>query len=176
MDLETLNFLYVLYTHVHTSPVRMKALPLIADPYLTVNFGWNIENILKFTGQIALFKDGAYFNDFSQRIVATGVETFRIHSYMIEPSAHLIRRYGRERVILDGTSNMKFISNFKSFWPASVTRLGVTDGFGNFKLLVRTLRTCAYQTCKNESLSFNNRSILNCQIWVKYRENFEIYG
>ena len=75
------------------------------QPYLTVKLGWNIEKILKFTGQIALFKEGAYFNDFSQSIVATGVETFRIYSYMIEPSAHLIRRYGRMRVIQDGTSN-----------------------------------------------------------------------
>ena len=69
---------------------------------------------MKFTGQIALFKGGACFNDFSQSIVATGDETFRIYSYMIEPSAHLIRRYGRMRVIQDGTSNLIFISNFKS--------------------------------------------------------------
>ena len=34
---------------------------------------------------------------------------------MIEISAHLIRRHGRMRVILDGTSKLKFISNFKSF-------------------------------------------------------------
>ena len=45
-----------------------------------------------------------------------------------------------------------------------MTRLRVTDGFGNFKLLVRTLPTCAYQPCKNEGLTFNSRSILNCQI------------
>ena len=109
MDLETLIFLCVLYTPVPTSPVRTKALPVIADPYLTVKFGCNIGKILKFTGQIALFKGGTCFNDFSQSIVATGVETFRILSYMIEPSAHLIRRYGRMRVILDGTSNLKFI-------------------------------------------------------------------
>ena len=70
---------------------------------------------MKFTGQIALFKAGAYFNDFLKSIVATGVETFRMYSYMIEPSAHLIRRYGRMRVIQDGTSNLKFISNFKLF-------------------------------------------------------------
>ena len=50
--------------------------------------------------------------------------------------------------------------------------LGVTDGFGNFKLLVRTLHTCAYQPCKDEGLSFNSRSILNCQNLVPYRENF----
>ena len=72
-----------------TSPVRMKALPLIADPYLTVKFGCNIGKILKFAGQIALFKGGACLNDFSQSIVATGFETFRMYSYMIEPSAHL---------------------------------------------------------------------------------------
>ena len=89
---------------------------------------------------------GACLNDFSQSIVATGFETFRIYSYMIEPSAHLIRRYGRMRVIQDGTLKLKFISNFKHFWPAC---LGVTDGFGNFKLPVRTLHTCAYQPCKN---------------------------
>ena len=109
MDLETLIFLCVLYTPVPTSPVRTKALPVIADPYLTVKFGCNIGKFLKFTGQIALFKGGACFNDFSQSIVATGVETFRILSYMIEPSAHLIRRYAGMRVIQDGTSNLKFI-------------------------------------------------------------------
>ena len=125
----------------------MKALHLKADPYLTVKFGWNIEKILKFTGQIALFKGGAYFNDFSQSIVATWDETSRMYFYIIEPSAHLIRRYGRMRVIQDGTSNLILISNFKSFWPAWVTRLGVTDGFWNFELLVRSLHTCAYQPC-----------------------------
>ena len=52
---------------------------------------------------------GACFNDFSKSIVATGVETFTMYSYMIEPSAHLIGRYGRMRVILEGTSNLKFI-------------------------------------------------------------------
>ena len=104
-----LNFLCVLYAPVPTSPVRMKALPLIADPYLTVKFGCNIGKILKFTGQIALFKAGACFNDFTQSIVATGDETFRMYSYLIEPAAHLIRSYGRTRVIQDGTSNLKFI-------------------------------------------------------------------
>ena len=49
-----------------------------------------------------------------------------------------------------------------------MTRLGVADGFGNFKLLVRTLHTCAYQPYKNEGSTFNSRSILNCQIWVQY--------
>ena len=83
---------------------------------------------------------------------------------MIEPSAHLIRPYGRKRVILDGTSNMKFISNFKSFWPAWVTRLGVTDGFGNYQLLVWTLRTCAYQPCKNESLTLTADPYLTVKI------------
>ena len=34
---------------------------------------------------------------------------------MIELSAHLIRRYARMRVILDGTSNLQFISNFIIF-------------------------------------------------------------
>ena len=67
---------------------------------------------MKFTGQIALFKGGACFNDFSQSIVATGDETFRIYSYMIEPSAHLLRRYGRMRVIQDGTSNLKVYFKF----------------------------------------------------------------
>ena len=176
MDLETLNFFCVLYTPLPTSPVRMKAIPLKADPYLTVKFGWNIEKSLKFTGQIALFKGGACFNDFLKSIVATGVETFRIYSYMIEPSAQLIRRYGRMRVIQDGKSNLKFIENFKLFWPACVPRLGVSDWCGNFKLLVRTLHTCAYQPCKNEGITFNSRSILNSQIRVKYRENFEIYA
>ena len=118
----------------------------------------------------------ACFNDFSKSIVATGVETFSMYSYIIMPSAHSIKRYGRMRVILDGTSNLKFISNFKFFWSAWVTHLGVTDGFGNCKLIVRTLHTCAYLPCKNESLTFNSRSILNYQIWVKYRENLEIYG
>ena len=176
MDLETLIFLCVLYTPVPTSPVRIQALPLIADPYLIVKFGWNIGKILKFSSQIAQFKGGACFNDFSQSIAATGFETFRMYSYMIEPSAHLIGRYGRKRVILIGTSNLKFISNYIIVWPAWVTRLQVTDGFENFKLLVHTLHTCAYQPCKKEGLTFNSRSILNCQIWVQYRENFEIYG
>ena len=67
---------------------------------------------MKFKGQIALFKGGACFNDFSQSIVATGDETFRIYSYMIEPSAHLLRRYGRMRVIQDGTSNLKVYFKF----------------------------------------------------------------
>ena len=57
-----------------------------------------------------------------------------------------------------------------------MTSLGVTDGFGNFKLLVRTLLACAYQPCKNEGLTYNSRSILNCQIWLQSRQNFEIYG
>ena len=92
-----------------TSPVRTKALPVIADPYLTVKFGGNIGKSLKFTGQIALFKGSACFIDFSQSIVATGFEAFRMYSYMIEPAAHLTRSYGRMRVIQDATSNLKFI-------------------------------------------------------------------
>ena len=54
--------------------------------------------------------------------------------------------------------------------------LEVTDGFGNFKLLVRTLLTCAGQHCKNEGLTVNSRSILNCQIWMQYWQNFKNYG
>ena len=165
------NFKLLVRT-LHTSayqPCKNESLTLTADPYLTLKLGWNIEKILKFTRQIALFKGDAFFNDFSQSIVATGVESFRILSYMIEPSAHLIRRYGRKRVILDGTSNLKYISNFKSFWPAWVTRLGVTDGFGNFKLLVRTLHTCAYQPCKNESLTLTADPYLT----VKFGWNIE---
>ena len=54
--------------------------------------------------------------------------------------------------------------------------LGVTDGFRNFKLLVRTLLTCAGQPCKNEGLTVNSRSILNCQIWMQYWQNFKNYG
>ena len=68
-----------------------------------------------------------------------------MYSYMIEPSAHLIGRYGRMRVILDGTSNLKFISNFKMVFTCmgDTPSLGVTDWFGNFKLLVCTLlRLC----------------------------------
>ena len=57
-----------------------------------------------------------------------------------------------------------------------MTRLGVTEGFGYIKLFVRTLHTCAYQPCMNEDITFNSRFILNCQIWVKYRDTFEIYG
>ena len=132
-------------------PCKNESLTLTADPYLTVKFGWNIEKILKFTGQIALFKEGACFNDFSKSIVATSDETFRMYSYITEPSVRLIRRYGRKRVILDGTSNLKFISNFKSFWPSWETRLGVTDGFGNCKLLVRTLHTCAYHPVRTKA-------------------------
>ena len=80
-----------------------------ADPCLTVKCGCNIGKISKFAVQIALFKGGACLNDFSQSIVATGFETFRIYSYMIEPSALLIKRDGRMRVIQDGTLNLKFI-------------------------------------------------------------------
>ena len=54
--------------------------------------------------------------------------------------------------------------------------LGVADGLGNFKLLVRTLHTCAHQPCENEGLTFNSRSKLNCQNWVQYRQNFKNYG
>ena len=157
-------------------PCKNESLTLAADPYLTVKFGWNIEEILKFKGQIALFKEGAYFNDFWQSIIATGVEAFRIYSYMIEPSAHLIRRYGRMRVIQDGTSNLKFISNFKSFWPAWVTRLGVTDGFWNFKLLVRTLHTCAYLPCKNESLTLTADPYLTVKIGCNIGEILKFTG
>ena len=82
---------------------------MTAGPCLTVKCGCNIGKISKFAGQIALFKGGACLNDFSQSIVATGFETFRIYSYMIEPSAVLIKSDGRMRVILDGTSNLKFI-------------------------------------------------------------------
>ena len=73
-----------------TSPVRMKAL---ADPYLTVKFA---EKILKYGPNCPI--QGQCRKEY----VATGVETFRIYSYMIEPSAHLIRRYGRMRVIQGG--------------------------------------------------------------------------
>ena len=69
MDLETLNFLCVLYTPVPTSPVRTKALPVIADPYLTVKSGCNIGKILKFTGQIALFKGGVNVSMISHRVL-----------------------------------------------------------------------------------------------------------
>ena len=104
------NFKLLVRT-LHTGayqPCKNESL-FIAIPYLTVKFGYNIGKILKFTGQIALFKGGAYFNDFSQSIVATWDKTSRMYFYMIEPSAHLIRRYGRMRVIQDGTSNLKFI-------------------------------------------------------------------
>ena len=56
MDLETLNFLCVLYYTCAYQPCKNEGLPLIADPYLTVKFGCNIGKILKITGQIALFK------------------------------------------------------------------------------------------------------------------------
>ena len=116
------------------------------------------------------------FQWFLKEYCSYGVELFSMYACFKERSAHLIRRYGRMRVILDGTSALKFIWNFEIFWPAWVTRLGVTGWFGNFKLLVRTLLTCAYQPCKNEGVTFNSRSILNCQIWVQSRQNFEIYG
>ena len=64
---------------------------------------------MKFAGQIALFKGGACLNDFSQSIIGTEFENFRMYSYMIEPSAVLIKSDGRMRVILDGTSNLKII-------------------------------------------------------------------
>ena len=64
---------------------------------------------MKFAGQIALFKGGACLNDFSQSIIGTEFENFRMYSNMIEPSAVLIKSDGRMRVILDGTSNLKII-------------------------------------------------------------------
>ena len=93
------NFKLLVRT-LHTcayQPCKNESLTLTADPYLTVKIRCNIGEILKFTGQITLFKGGACFNDFLKSIIATGVETFRMYSYMIEPSAHLIRRYGRMR-------------------------------------------------------------------------------
>ena len=172
------NFKLLVRT-LHTcayQPCKNGSLTFKSRSIFNCQIGCNVGKILKFTGQIALFKGGACFNDFLKSIVATGVETFRIYSYMIEPSAHLIRRYGRMRVIQDGKSNLKFIYNLKFFWPAWVTSLGVTDRFGNFKLLVRTLHTSAYQSCKNEGITFNSRSILNCQIWVKYRKILKFTG
>ena len=68
MDLETLNFLCVLYSPVPTSSVRVKALSLIADPYLTVKIGCNIGKILKITGQIAQFKR-VHISIISQRVL-----------------------------------------------------------------------------------------------------------
>ena len=119
---------------------------------------------------------GCMFQWFLKEYCSYGVELFSMYACFKERSAHLIRRYGRMRVILDGTSALKFISNFEFFWPAWVTSLGVTGRFGNFKLLVRTLLTCAYHPCKNEGLTFNTRSILNCQNRVQYRLNFKNYG
>ena len=116
------------------------------------------------------------FQWFLKEYCSYGVETFSMYSYMIVPSAHSIRRYGHMRVTLDGTSSLKFISSYKIFWSAWVTHLGVTDGFGNCKLLVGTLHACAYQPCKNEGLTFNSCSILNYQIRVKYRENLKFTG
>ena len=86
---------------------------------------------MKFKGQIALFKGGACFNDFLKCIVATGVETFRIYSYMIEPSAQLIK--GK---VVCGSGNQICIQILKVF--DRNTRLGVTDGSANVNLLVRT--------------------------------------
>ena len=68
MDLETLNFSCVLYSSVPTGPVRMKAQPWMADPYLTVKFGFYIGKILKIAGQIALFK-GVHVSMISQRVL-----------------------------------------------------------------------------------------------------------
>ena len=68
MNLETLIFLCVLYSPVPTSPVRVKALPLIVDPYLPVKVGCNVGKIIKITGQIALFK-GVHVSMLSQRVL-----------------------------------------------------------------------------------------------------------
>ena len=54
------------------------------------------------------------------------------------------------RVSRDGTSNSIFFSNFYFFSPAWVTRLGVPANVMNFKLLVRTVHTYTYHSCKNE--------------------------
>ena len=54
--------------------------------------------------------------------------------------------------------------------------LGVTDEFGNFNLLERTLLTCAYKPCKSKGFTFNSRSILTCQSRVQCRQNYKNYG
>ena len=70
------------------------------------------------------------------------------------------------RVSLDGTSKLIIFSNFHFFSPAWVTRLGVPANVMNFKLLVRTVHTYTYHSCKNEGLAMSSVAILNCQIWV----------
>ena len=70
------------------------------------------------------------------------------------------------RVSRDGISNSIFFSNFHFFSPAWVTRRGVPANVRNSKLLVRTVHTYSYHSCKNEGLVMSSVAILNCQIWV----------
>ena len=91
--------------------------------------------ILKFTGQIALFKGGACFNDFSQSIVATGVELFRmLWSYAGHP-----RRDIKFEIYLI----------FYNFFLTCMCDRPMGDRWIWIKLIVRTPYTFAYQPCKN---------------------------
>ena len=148
MDLETLNFLCLLYTPVPTSPVRIQALPLIADPYLIVKFGVKYRQNFEIFGSNCPIQGRCKFQWFLTEYSSYGIWNFQ-NVFLHDRALH--------------TWVMRVIPGH---------HLGVTDGLGNLKCLVRTLPTCAYQLCKNEGLTFNSRSILNCQIWVQYRENF----
>ena len=70
------------------------------------------------------------------------------------------------RVSLDGTSKLIFFSIFHFFSPAWVPRVGVPANVRNFKLLVRTVHTNTYHSCKNEGLAMSSVALLNCQSWV----------
>ena len=108
---------------------------------------------------------GSMFQAYLSVYLILQVETFRMYSYMTELSVHVRRRYGPMRVSVDGTSNLIFFSNFNFFSPAWVTRLGVTANVRNIKLLVRTVHTYTYHSCKHEELAMSSVAILNCQSW-----------
>ena len=126
-------------------------------------------------GSNCTIQAGACFNDFSKSIVATGVKTFSMYDRAICTLNWKVWSYAghpRRDIKFGIYKNFKIVLTCMGDPPS----LGVADGLGNFKLLVRTLHTCAHQPCKNEGLTFNSRSKLNCQNWVQYRQNFKNYG
>ena len=81
-------------------------------PYKYEVFLYTLDHgLLKYTDRKLPFLGTFYEADvlFLKEYCSYRVETFRRYSSMTELSAHLIRRYGRMRVILDWTSKLKFI-------------------------------------------------------------------
>ena len=80
------------------------------------------------------------------------------------------------RVSRDGTSNSIFFLNFHFFSPAWVTRLGVPANVMNFKLLVRTVHTYTYHSCKNEGLAMSSVAILTVKFGCNIGQILEFAG